>query len=47
MCFDGMRKVRKRKRERAGLRGRIVSGDMRGVMGVHVCRYVHEGMNSV
>ena len=40
-------KVRKRKRERVRLRGRIVGGDMRGVMGARVCICMHKGMNNV
>ena len=42
-----VRKVRKRKRERAGLRGRMVGFSVRGVMSVHVCIGIHKGMNSV
>ena len=40
-------KVRKRKRERVGLRGRRASGDMRGVISGHVCKNMCKGVDSV
>ena len=42
-----MRKVRKGKRERVGLRGRIVGFSVRGVRGVHMCIGIHKDMNTV